>query len=150
MAGPFGNPFLVEGGPDFGQIARGVSISRTLYSIIVQSGPQRQLAWYAQDTPATSVYVPLFCKTAAVSPAYSTGQNQHFTRESASWAFNFVNNYMQLNYRAMSVNEVYPAIDMWQDKIDQQLEELSSADVEQQRDVQLALQRDVVKHWWTL
>jgi len=151
LAGPFGNPFLVEGGPKFGQTARGVSISRTLYSIMVQSGPNSQIAWYAQDTPCTSVYVPLFSNTSGVSKPFSTGHNQEFSRDSASWAFNFVSNYMQLNYRTISRDEVYPTIEKLQDEIDKQVEDIAArADVTRLEQLQLTLQERVVASWWKL
>merc|ERR1712203_1098963 len=146
-----GNPFRSEGGPKFGQIPRGVSITRTLYSIVCQTGPKRQLAWFASDAPTTSVYVPIFARAGAVSAPYSTGHNQEFTRASASWAFNFVNNYMQLNYHDMSVNEVYPAIKKWQDHFDSKLAEWDAiTDSKELARVQVKAQEDVVASWWRL
>jgi len=150
MAGPYGNPFRSEGGPSFGQIPRGVAITRTLYSIVVQTGPSRQIAWFASDTPVTSVYVPLFSRTSAVSSSYSVGHNQEFTRDSASWAFNFVSNYMQLNYQGMSQAEVYPAIKKWQDDIDSRLSKFEAANNTQLATLQTALQEEVVASWWKL
>jgi len=151
LAGPYGNPFRSEGGPKFGQIPRGVAITRTVYSIVCQTGPKRQMAWFASDAPTTSVYVPLFARAGAVSKPYSTGHNQEFTRASASWAFNFVNNYMQLNYHDMSVNEVYPAIKKWQDHFDGQLAEWDAmTDKEELARAQIQAQEDVVASWWKL
>merc|ERR1712096_107201 len=86
----------------------------------------------------------------AVSASYSTGHGHEFTRASASWAFNFVNNYMQLNYRAMSLNDVYPRIQRWQDKIDTVTEAMAGANASQMKLMQIALHEEVVADWWKL
>jgi dipeptidase len=152
LAGPYGNPFRSEGGPSFGQIPRGVSITRTVYSIFVQTGPKKSLAWYAQDTPVTSVYVPLLPETGMVSEPYLVGHNQEFTRASASWAFNFVSSYMQLNYRGMSKDDVYPRRERWQDEIDRRLARLESEEfgLEDRKKWQSAIQEELVADWWSM
>jgi len=116
----------------------------------VQTGPKRQMAWFASDTPVTSVYVPLFARVSAISSPYATGHNQEFTRASASWAFNFVSNYMQLNYRGMSEDDVYPAIKKWQNNIDGRLSDFEAADDKALAKMQIDLQEDVVADWWKL
>lgn len=149
LAGPFGNPFRLEGGPRSGQVARGIAILRTLYSVVVQTGPKRQLAWFAMDTPTTSVYVPLYARTSGVAQVYSTGHMSNFSRDAAAWAFNFVCNFMQLNYKAMR-QDVYPAIEAWQDTIDEQraaAEQLAPQDLGKW---QVSVQEDVVASWWKM
>jgi len=149
LAGPFGNPFRIEGGPiTLGQVARSVAIARTLYSIIVQPG--KHMAWFCMDAPTTSVYVPLFAATDAVASVFSTGHQQEFSRIKAGWAFNFVNNYMQLNYKAMSENEVYPKKLEWQDRIDGQLDALASGSPSELKAMQLSIQEALVADWWKL
>ena len=79
LAGPFGNPFPVEGGVagELGQIPRGISIARTVYGVINECKAEKvagegdnatlapqSVTWVAQDTPATSVCVPVFPQTA--------------------------------------------------------------------------------------
>eukprot|EP00928_Gymnodinium_smaydae_P061521 TRINITY_DN45575_c0_g1_i1.p1 TRINITY_DN45575_c0_g1~~TRINITY_DN45575_c0_g1_i1.p1 ORF type:complete len:679 (-),score=75.37 TRINITY_DN45575_c0_g1_i1:118-2154(-) len=152
LAGPFGTPFRVEGGPKSGQVIRGISIQRTAYGIVVQTGPARQLAWFAMDCPLTSIYVPLDSKVEAVSAAYSSGHNGNFSRDTAGWAFNFVNNFMQLNYRSMSQDTVYPLIEALQDEIDLARANLEgrNATTAELASWQLFLQDDVVKRWWQL
>jgi len=102
------------------------------------------------DTPLTSVYIPLYTKVAAVSHVYSTGHNAQFTRDSASWAFNFVNNFMQLNYRDSSQQDVYPAIESWQAKIDEQCKAMEHRDADVLSQWQIQLQAEVVASWWKL
>jgi len=149
LAGPFGNPFRIEGGPfSLGQPMRGVAITRTLYGIIVQPG--KHMAWFCIDVPTTSVYVPLFAATDAVASVFSTGHQQEFSRITAGWAFNFVNNYMQLNYKAMSENEVYPKKKEWQDRIDGQLDALAASSPSELKAMQISIQETLVADWWKL
>lgn len=150
LAGPFGNPFRLEGGPRDGQVARGIAISRTLYSIIGQTGPKRQVGWFALDTPTTSVYVPLNSRVGAVSSEYSVGHQAEFSKKSAGWAFNFVSNYMQLNYQAMSAQDVYPMIESWQDRIDKECEHMEHAHDKDLAHWQAKLQEQVVASWWNM
>merc|ERR1740121_2036865 len=151
LAGPFGNPFRLEGGPKpMGQVPRGISIPRSLYGIIVQSGPGESIGWFAHDCPTTAVYVPLFARAAAVSPMYENCRQSEFSKGCSAWAFNFVNNWMQLNYEAMSRDDVYPAIEEWQDIIDREREGAEGWDEEKLRTWQLALMERVIDGWWKL
>lgn len=150
LAGPLGNPFRFEGGPRGGQIPRGISIQRTMYAIITQSGPSRQLAWFSMDVPSTSVYVPLLPQTGTVARVYAIGKQTEFDRESAGWAFNFVSNLMTWNYRDSSQQDVYPAIKKWQDTIDEQLGNLDMSDIDTLSTWQVSIQEQVVASWWKL
>jgi dipeptidase len=153
LAGPFGSPFRREGGPaKTGQTTRGISILRTLYSIIAQTGPGRQLAWFALDTPSSSVYVPLFGKSgiSGVSKLYASGHQGEFSRDTAAWAFNFVCNYMQLNYEAMSKGEVYPAIQTWQDRIDGEVEAALHLAAPALAKWQVDVQQRLIDDWWKM
>jgi dipeptidase len=47
---------------------------------------------------------------------YATGLRTEFSRESAWWAFDFVANWMTINFRNMSLSYVYPAVAEWQPK----------------------------------
>jgi len=154
LAGPFGNPFRIEGnpltGPGQGQIPRGIPIQRTLYGIIVQSGPKKQVGWFAMDTPSTSVFVPFFPQTSAVSSTYQAGHQAQFDRESAGWAFNFVSNVMTWNYKGSSEQEVFPAIKKWQDTIDEQMDSLDTSNIEKLAEWQVSIQEQVVVSWWKM
>lgn len=151
LAGPYGNPFRVEGGPKSGQTPRGISIPRTLYGIIAHTGPKESLGWFAHDTPTTAVYVPLYAHAGgAVSPLFENCKQSEFSRGCSAWAFNFVSNWMQLNYDAMSKNDVYPAIEKWQDTIDQERQGAESWDPEVLHQWQLSLQERVIADWWKL
>lgn len=150
LAGPFETPFRIEGPIVIGQVPRGISMQRTVYSIVVQSGPERQMGWFAADTPATSVYVPLFARAKGVSVPYSTGSNQKFSRDSAWWAFDFVNNWMQLNYKAMSTQDVLPLRENWQAAIDNELPAAEKKSPEALDAWQIGIQESLFKDWWKL
>ena len=104
LAGPFGNPIRVEGGialkQTHGEFARGISIARTAYTHIGYPLQENPAAFFASDTPATSVAVPLLASTLAeargrpldetldmYSGFYQIGHKGVFSRSSAWWAF---------------------------------------------------------------
>jgi dipeptidase len=155
MAGPFGNPHRAEGGPAMahGQIPRAISIPRTVYGIIGQSRPGHNIMWYAVDTPQTSVYVPFYMAAGdAMAPAYGRGTNRVFSRDSAWWAFDFVMNWMQLNYRNMSLQYVFPIRDEMEAAIDSkrlEFEATNPTPAEMAR-WQVDVQDHVVQSWWEL
>jgi len=155
LAGPYRTPFRVEGGPNrLGDVPRGISILRTLYSTITETGPTGSVAWYAADTPATSVYVPLDHRTDAVAETYRVGRHEEFDRTSAWWAFSFVNNWMQLNYEGMSREDVLPRAAAWQDRLDEALLARSSSPSAPPSEPlgawQLRVQEEVAASWWQL
>ena len=86
-------------------------------------GDQIPVSWYAVDTPATSVFVPFLPEVEEYDHSYRKGVNTKFTRDSAWWAFDFVNNQMRVNYNAMSENDVYPLRKSLQDFLDKDLVE---------------------------
>merc|ERR1712014_434117 len=140
-----GNPNRLEGGVGLraipGQFARGIPIPRTSYALVVEakasSKATQSIAWFATDQPDSS------------------GSQVVFTRDSAWWAFNFVANWMNINYEDMSVRFVTPAVRSHQAQIMK-----SVVDLEQQwpkRDqeqvlnqVQKELQQNVIEHWWKM
>jgi len=157
LAGPFGNPHRAEGGlaMGHGQIPRGISIPRTVYGIIGQSRPgnNMSIAWYAADTPQTSVYVPFYMTAGgAMAPAYGLGTNRAFSRDSAWWAFDFVMNWMQLNYRNMSLQYVFPIRDEMEADIEaNRLQfEATHPTPAAMATWQVDLQDHVVRSWWEL
>mmetsp|Transcript_15313 Transcript_15313/g.30105 ORF Transcript_15313/g.30105 Transcript_15313/m.30105 type:complete len:669 (-) Transcript_15313:225-2231(-) len=151
LAGPYETPYRVEGGPkQIGQPPRGVTVLRTLYSSIAQTGAGGSTLWYAPDSPLTSVYVPIDASTGAdgVAETLRLGQHKKFDRKAAWWAFDFVNNWMQLNYKGMSTEDVYPRRDYWQDRIDT---EFAQARMESGLGRwQASLQDALVADWWDL
>lgn len=152
QAGPFGTPFRLEGGPaTLGNVPRGISIMRTLYSTITETGPMGSVLWYAPDTPASSVYVPFDSRVPnSVSKAYGVGHHREFDRSAAWWAFGFVSNWMQINYQGMSTQDVLPRMKSWQDVLDAEYASAKKMGVDALRSWQLQAQDRVAADWWKL
>jgi dipeptidase len=174
LAGPFSLPYRLEGGPTQigGQVPRGISIPRTSYSVLGQSAPSHgrstrpAIVWFAIDQPMTSVYVPLVAKmnttsvlgdeNQVIDESYRVGTLLKFDRKSAFWAFDFVSNWMTINFRNMSTEVVFPAQKKLQDAIDEKIEsELipmlsSNSHMAKVGDWQRELQNWVVSTWWAL
>jgi len=162
LAGPFGSPNMEMPG-----LPRSISIARTSYTAIV--APQKELSkvWIAMDQPSTSVFVPFY--SAALREDGGNGTFHHsfgspygpaqqeFNRTTAWWAFDFVSNWMNLNYRNMSMEEVFPARDALQeyvfDRVDILEKNLSENKVDnsiKMAQVQTSIQAHVTKTWWEL
>ena len=114
-AGPFGNPHHLqvqssqkpETGEDWERI---IAQFRCTYSFVAElrqdmPGELGSVLWFGEDSPDTTVYVPIYAGTTEVPVEWATGDRKNFDRDCAWWAFNFVNNYAQLNWNAM-----YPVI----------------------------------------
>lgn len=59
------------------------------------------LAWFAEDDPKTSCFVPLYCSITTVPESYQIGRRDVFDRKSAWWAFDFVSNFSNLKFSYM-------------------------------------------------
>lgn len=114
-AGPFGNPHHLqvpsslkpETGEDWERI---IAQFRCTYSFVAElrsdmPGEIGSVLWFGEDSPDTTVYVPVYAGTTEVPVEWSTGDRKSFDQDCAWWAFNFINNYAQLNWNAM-----YPVI----------------------------------------
>jgi len=163
MAGPWGNPNYEFSGLEFrevpGQAPRAISILRTSYCQVATSGKVAKV-WFAVDAPATSVFVPFFAEADEFSEVYGSPEIpdlRKFDRKSAFWAFDFVANWMGINYRNMSAEMVYPARDDLQRFVMQEAaraEEAASKDPKNGKGVlgkaQTIIQLHVAKTWWEL
>lgn len=160
LSGPFENPQRVDGGDGIkqvgGQVTRSIGIQRTSYTMIGVADPENPLVYYATDTPSTSVFVPFLASTLRKANAedmqgttklysdrYQKGKKTEFDRESAWWAFDFVANWMNMNYRNMSETFVYPAVAEWQPQL---------IEVAKTRDENkiIELTNRLVDFWWSL
>jgi len=159
MAGPFGNPNRIEGGPGIlevqGEFTRAISIPRTVYGLMVEAKPEasKSIAWFATDVPASSVFVPLFAKSTDCAEPYKNGRYGVFSRDSAWWAFGFLANWMNINYKAMSEDYVYPKVHEEQQRI---LDVVGATErnwpgteeATTLNEVQTQLQAHLVRSWW--
>jgi dipeptidase len=157
LAGPFGNPFPVEAGTRLGQIPRGISIARTVYSTIGQTSQRKEpVLWFATDTPAASVYVPFYAAAGGQSsPAYGVGTQLEFRRDSAYWAFDFVANYAsRANWHDASENFIYPLQRQLHSEIMQEMPHVEARAKQEGPSVlgewQAKVQQRVVDRWWRL
>ena len=109
-AGPFQNPnrFSTRARPPEGYMGweRPISIFRCSYCIILQCRDWLPdwiggLAWFAEDDPKTSCYVPFYCGITTVPEAYQIGRRDVLNRKSAWWAFDFVSNWSNLRFSQM-------------------------------------------------
>ena len=112
-AGPFGSPARAvtpmdlrpEGAKDKNW-TRAIPVDRCSYSFIGQArdwlpDPIGGVAWFGEDVPYSTVYMPIFSGTTTVPKPFSVGDRTKFDRESAYWAFNFASNYANLRFDAM-------------------------------------------------
>jgi dipeptidase len=111
IAGPFGDPnrWRESVRPAQGYMGRErmISVIQCSYCVVLQSRGWLPawiggVAWFAEDDPKTSVFVPLYAGNTKVPEAYEVGSRAEFDRRSAWWAFNFAGNWANLNYNAMA------------------------------------------------
>jgi len=162
MAGPHGNPNRLEGGPGartiIGQFARGISIPRTNYGVVVEAKKtdakaSQSIAWFASDQPMSSVYAPFIASADQAADAYKRGRQEVFSRDSAWWAFNFVANWMNINFEQMMQKHVGPTLAEEQKRIIEGVEALEANWPEDSHVVsekQKQMQEQLLKSWWTL
>lgn len=173
LAGPWGSPNRPEGGIGQmevpGQFARAISIPRTSYTVLMQSGDvPESTVWYAPDASSSSVFVPFFSSAlreggggSFAVESYGTGSMKSFSftggTAPAWWAFDFVANWMDLSYHNMSLTYVYPKVESLQREVVEQaskaVEAAAKAPSESARAKALAtahtdLQRRVSREWW--
>ena len=151
MAGPHGNPNYELAGYElkYGSIPRAISLMRTSYCHVSTSGPLATI-WFAPDAPATSVFVPFFATATDYSPLYGNTQGpsvKTFDRTSAFWAFDFVANWMTLNYQNMSQEMVFPARDDLQAWVFNETLQLNDENLTV---LQIKVQNHVTASWWKL
>merc|ERR1712166_969242 len=82
--------------------------------------------WVGQDTPASTVLVPFYAQTMQCDGSYSIGNMSVYDDRSAWWVFDFVSNWMAMNYRLMRV-DVSAKIEELQDDIDRKNGEVEQA-----------------------
>lgn len=110
-AGPYGTPnrnrpltFSVDG--DACSWERPVSNVNTAFSFISQSRAWLPdeiggVMWYSPDDTYTNCYTPFYPAMKSMPEPYTLGDLNHFSWNSAWWAFNFVSNYVNLKYSYM-------------------------------------------------
>ena len=110
-AGPFGTPdrYATSGSlnPE-GSVGweRAISMFRCSYSFVSQSrnwlpDPIGGVLWFGEDTPHTTCYVPIYCGVTSLPESLQIMNRKDFSRDSAWWAFNFVEDWSNLAFSYM-------------------------------------------------
>ncbi len=115
-AGPFGCPYRYLGsydaGGDVGDPSvkregaweRALSVYYCTYVFVCEGrsslpDPIGGIFWFGNGKPAETCFTPFYAGITQVAPVYRTCDARFFTRDSAFWAFNFVENWATLNYQ---------------------------------------------------
>jgi len=104
-AGPFGAPdrWPTATTSDSGGWERAISMFRCSYVFISQSRSWLPpsiggVLWFGEDAPHTTVFMPIYAGVTAVPKTMSVQNRYQFSRDSAWWAFDFVENLSNLSY----------------------------------------------------
>ena len=57
------------------------------------------ILWFGNGKTSETCFTPFYAGINAIADPYKTGDARMYTRDSAFWAFNFVENWATLNYR---------------------------------------------------
>ena len=114
QAGPFGNPNRVR--PLSWEVdstkyswERAISTYNTAFSFVAQlrnylPNEIGGIAWFGVDDTYTTCYFPVYCSVTEISKPFATGDINHYSRESAWWAFNFAANYANTRYKDIVID----------------------------------------------
>lgn len=129
---------------------------RTNTAVVVEgkTGAKRRqsIAWLSVDQPISGVFSPFIAGASDFAEAYSKGHLETFSRDSAFWAFNFVSNWMMLNWDNMMRLTVGPAQHREQQQIFETVSSLETSWPEETEvsATQRRLQEGLVSRWWQL
>ena len=110
-AGPFGTPDRYatsrSQNPE-GSVGweRAISMFRCSYTIVTQSrnwlpASIGGVLWFGPDAPLGTVYMPIYCSVTSLPESLGIRDIRDFSRDSAWWAFNFVENWANLAWSYM-------------------------------------------------
>jgi len=132
-AGPHGNPNRGKTPPAVaGQWERAIAMFRTAWSFVTVARPNRKsLVWFGYDAAHGTAYLPFYGAAETGAPAcYHShdGYMSKFSLNVAWWAFNLVNQYSDLNFRAINGDarakaraieaEAMKAVEVWEREAD--------------------------------
>ena len=128
-AGPFGSPTRwlgpYEGSGDVsdpnqpleGAWERPISMYYMGYSYVLQARAWLPdaiggTAWIGLDDAYTSCYIPFYAGVNDLPASFQTGNPQKFSRETAWWAFNFLANWAELRFDAISADIIAKQVEL--------------------------------------
>lgn len=166
--GPFANPNYFRGFRVDDQTytePRCISVPRAEYTTITQSrgwlpDPIGGINWIAFGAQDTSCYIPFYCGITEMPESFSLGDHFIFDRDSARWAFDYVDYHTQVVY-SYAIEDVKKAQEKWESSSFQKIQimdkaalgiyEKDPADaVEFITDFCLNNAKSVVDAWWDL
>merc|ERR1719362_1143104 len=81
-------------------------MERTNWCFLNEMRPHnRSIMWFAYDSPHGSVFLPFYASATAGAPeSYHSheGSMSKFSRKVAWWAYNFINQYSEINFQAIN------------------------------------------------
>ena len=144
---------------------RPISIFRCSYCVVLQARGWLPawiggIAWFAEDDPKTSCFVPLYAGNTRLPESLEIGTRAEFNRKSAWWAFDFVSNWAQLRYDSMiqDIRAAYSTLEEGlfnsQASVEKRAAELYKENPEAAReyltDYSNTMARQTVDEWWKL
>ncbi len=156
--GPFGNP-------NYYSTTRAISTPSVEYTTVTQCrgwlpGPIGGIIWLSFGLQDTSCYMPLYAGITDVPASFKIGDHWVLNRDSARWAFDYVDFHTQVVYNA-AIEDVKKAQSEWEAKTvanigevdNQALERYNRSALEGIRYLtgySLTHADNVVKAWWKL
>ena len=156
--GPFGNPY-------YDTSTRTIGTNHAEYTTVTQSrkgypGPVGGIVWLALGSQDTSCFVPFYAGITTMPDSYRVGDHWEFSRDSARWAFDYVDFHVQVVYNA-AIEDVKAAQEKWEAgaisrtaEIDRRALELYSQDPAAAADFLTGYcvdnARGVIDAWWDL
>ena len=169
QAGPFSNPNYLTRPYDFEEkrynTKRFISDNRAEYVTVTQSrswlpDPIGGIVWLAFGAQDTSCFMPLYAGINQIPRSFEIGDHWEFDRESARWAFDYVDFHTNVAY-SLAIEDVRKVQEKWEgaamnkvSTIDKIAEDLYKSDpaqaIEFLTDYCMNNASSVVDAWWEL
>jgi dipeptidase len=169
QAGPFSNPNYLTRPYSYDEkqynTKRFISDNRAEYVTVTQSrnwlpNPIGGIVWLAFGAQDTSCYMPLYIGVDRIPHSFTIGDHWELNRESARWAFDYVDFHTQVAYN-LAIQDVREAQEKWEGaamaqvpSIDKTARELYEKDPAQATefltDYCMTHADNVVDFWWEL
>ncbi len=169
QGGPFSNPNYLPYGFELEgkrySLPRVIGVNRAEYVTVTQSrswlpDPVGGLIWLCFGAQDTSCFMPIYSGVNQIPRSFEIGDHWEFNRESARWAFDYVDFHTQVVY-SKAIEDVRAAQKVWEDSaidrtatIDQFAADLFKKDpanaVRFLTDYSLGNANRVIDAWWKL
>lgn len=122
QGGPFGNPNHLPYGFELDgkkySTARPISVNRAEYVTVTQCrqwlpNPIGGIVWLAFGAQDTSCFMPFYAGVTEIPRSFEIGDHWTFNRDSARWAFDYVDFHTQVLYN-LAVEDVRKAQEKWE------------------------------------